>query len=81
MSTRITALIGASLAIATVLFIGSARAQVFYLGGEGGWNVLENQRGRIPGVPAVHERWDSGFAAGARAGYEMGSWRFEEEYI
>ena len=25
-------------------------------------------------------RSDSGFAAGARVGYEMGPWRFEEEY-
>ena len=32
------------------------------------------------GFPSAKSRFDSGFAAGARVGYEMGPWRFEEEY-
>ena len=32
------------------------------------------------GLPTTTERFNSGFAAGARIGYEEGSWRFEAEY-
>jgi len=80
MSMRITLVAGACLALAVVMSSSTARAQVFYLGGEGGWNVLENQTDRAPGFAPVRKRFDSGFAAGARAGYEWGPWRFEEEY-
>ena len=71
---------GACLAVAAVSSVGRAGAQTFYLGGEAGWSVLEDQTDRAAGVPPVHARFDSGFAAGARAGYEWGPWRFEEEY-
>jgi len=80
MSMRITMAAGACLALAVVMSATTARAQIFYLGGEGGWNVLENQTDKAPGFAPVHKRFDSGFAAGARAGYEWGPWRFEEEY-
>ena len=71
---------GACLAIAAAMSATSARAQTFYLGGEAGWNVLEDQTDKAPGFAPLHKRFDSGFAAGARAGYEWGPWRFEEEY-
>jgi OOP family OmpA-OmpF porin len=77
---RITMAAGACLALAVIMSATSARAQVFYLGGEAGWNVLENQTDKAPGFASLHKRFDSGFAAGARAGYEWGPWRFEEEY-
>jgi OOP family OmpA-OmpF porin len=80
MSMRITLTAGTCLAVAAALSITDARAQTFYLGGEAGWNVLENQTDRVAGVP-VHARFNDGFAAGARAGYEWGPWRFEEEYV
>jgi OOP family OmpA-OmpF porin len=80
MSTRITLAAGACLAVAAVMSVTGARAQTFYLGGEAGWGVLENQTDRAPGFAPVHARFVSGYAAGARAGYEMGPWRFEEEY-
>jgi outer membrane protein OmpA-like peptidoglycan-associated protein len=51
------------------------------LGGEGGWSSLEDQTNHSRGVPNIHTTYNSGFAAGARAGYEMGPWRFEEEYV
>ena len=78
---RITMAFCACLALATVMSVTSARAQVFYLGGEAGWSVLENQTDSAPGFAPVHKRFDDGYAAGARAGYEWGPWRFEEEYV
>ncbi|MGE5269606.1 MAG: OmpA family protein [Thiohalocapsa sp.] len=81
MSTRIRLAVGASIALATAVFTGGAQAQIFYLGGEGGWTSLEDQTNRTKGVPTIRTTYDSGFAAGARAGYEMGPWRFEEEYV
>src|SRR5207253_10321333 len=80
MSMRITLAAGACLAMAVAMSATGAQAQIFYLGGEAGWNVLENQSDRAPGFPTLRKRFDSGFAAGARAGYEWGPWRFEEEY-
>src|SRR6266480_7778456 len=81
MSMRITMAAGACLVMAVAMSATAAQAQTFYLGGEGGWNVLENQTDRAPGFAPVRKRFDSGFAAGARAGYEWGPWRFEEEYV
>ncbi len=80
MSMRVIMAAGACLVMAVAMSATAAQAQTFYLGGEGGWNVLENQTDRAPGFAPVRKRFDSGFAAGARAGYEWGPWRFEEEY-
>jgi hypothetical protein len=65
MSMRITLAAGVCLAVAAALSTTDARAQTFYLGGEAGWSVLENQTDRVAGVP-VHARFADGFAAGAR---------------
>jgi OmpA-OmpF porin, OOP family len=82
MSTRITWAFGACLALAAAMLGADARAQVIYFGAEGGWSNLEDQKDRfnVAGAPSVRNRYDSGFAAGARVGYEWGPWRFEEEY-
>jgi OmpA-OmpF porin, OOP family len=82
MSTRITWAVGACLALAAAMLGADARAQVIYFGAEAGWSNLEDQRDRfnVAGAPKVSNRYDSGFAAGARVGYEWGPWRFEEEY-
>src|SRR5258707_12080933 len=80
MSMRISMAISAYLAVAATMSIGFAQAQTFYLGAEGGWTVLTNQKSTSAGFPTVNSKFDSGFAAGARVGYEMGPWRFEEEY-
>jgi OmpA-OmpF porin, OOP family len=72
---------GACLVVAASMFIVDARAQTFYLGGEAGWSVLEDQADKAPGFAPARSRFDSGFAVGARAGYEWGPWRFEEEYV
>jgi OmpA-OmpF porin, OOP family len=66
----------------------------WYIGPEGGWTKLTNQTDTIspttftgptggpftfPGT-APTANFDSGFNAGARAGFQWGPWRFEEEY-
>ncbi len=81
-------LLGAGVALAVALSWAPVRAQLFaaptgpgawYFGGEGGWTTLENASGNIAGVP-FRQRFDDGFNVGARAGYEWGPWRFEEEF-
>src|SRR5215203_1779937 len=79
MSRRIAVAGGASLAAALVLSVVPAPAETLYFGGEGGWTLLQDQKIRGGSLP-VTERFDSGFAAGARIGYEEGPWRFEAEY-
>src|ERR1051325_11246492 len=81
MSRRIRLVVGVCLAVAAAGSVAGARAQTFYLGGEGGWSTLQDQTNKGKGLPSTRARFDSGFAAGARAGYEWGPWRFEEEYV
>ena len=82
-------LLGAGVAIAMALSWADAQAQLFaapagpgawYFGGEGGWTTLENQGGRTLGGARVGQSFNDGFNVGARAGYEWGPWRFEEEF-
>jgi outer membrane protein OmpA-like peptidoglycan-associated protein len=82
MSMRITLAASATIALMATVFIADATAQVIYFGGEGGWSHLNNESERfaVRGAPSVRTQYDEGFAAGARIGYEMGPWRFEEEY-
>ena len=83
-------LLGAGVALAMAFSWADAQAQWFplpsgpgtiYFGVEGGYTALEDATGRVVGrsVP-VRERFDDGFNVGARAGYEWGPWRFEEEF-
>jgi OmpA-OmpF porin, OOP family len=80
MLRRIAVAGGVSLAAAIVLSVTPAPAQTLYFGGEGGWTLLKNQKIKADGLPSTTARFDSGFAAGARIGYEEGNWRFEAEY-
>jgi outer membrane protein OmpA-like peptidoglycan-associated protein len=80
MSRRIAVAGGASLAAVLVLSVMPARAETLYFGAEGGWTLLQDQKIRGAGLPSGTERFDSGFAVGARIGYEEGPWRFETEY-
>jgi outer membrane protein OmpA-like peptidoglycan-associated protein len=83
MSTRIwsvpNGLLAFCLAWAAALFVNDARAQ-FYIGAEGGWTGLPSQTITVPGLFSTSLKFNSGFNAGARLGYEWGPWRFEEEY-
>jgi outer membrane protein OmpA-like peptidoglycan-associated protein len=81
-------LLGAGVALAMAFSWGNAQAQLFaapagpgawYFGGEGGWTSLENQGGRIVGLNH-RQSFRDGYNVGARAGYEWGPWRFEEEF-
>jgi OOP family OmpA-OmpF porin len=81
-------LLGAGVALAMALGCVQASAQllvlppgpkVFYFGGEGGWTALTNQRDRF-GPFKVKETFNDGYNVGARAGFQWGPWRLEEEY-
>ena len=85
-------LLGAGVALAVALSWATAQAQflampagpgAWYFGGEGGWTSLESpQSGKI-GPPVglgISQSFSDGFNVGARAGYEWGPWRFEEEF-
>jgi len=81
-------LLGAGVALAVALSWADAQAQLlsmpsgpgaWYIGGEGGWSMLDDATSRIGGFRA-RQRFDDGFNVGARAGYELGPWRFEEEF-
>jgi OmpA-OmpF porin, OOP family len=76
---RFWLILGAYLVSAIVLSVHDARAQ-FYVGAEGGWTALPDQDITVPGLFSTKLRFNSGFNAGARVGYEWGAWRFEEEY-
>ena len=68
----------------------------WYIGPEGGWTSLNsNNSGTVsgvsftgpnggtfttPGTRNPERNFDSGFNAGARAGFQWGPWRLEEEY-
>ena len=80
MSRRIAVTGGVSLAATIVLSVMPAQTQTLYFGGEGGWTLLQDQKITASGLPTATERFNSGFAVGARVGYEEGPWRFEGEY-
>src|SRR5690349_1951859 len=71
--------LGACVALAAVLLPCNSRAQL-YLGAEGGWTGLPDQTDTILGLTSFKARFDGGFNAGVRGGWEWGPWRFEEEY-
>src|SRR5260370_36098418 len=82
--------LGAETALAAGLRGGNARARwlsaaaaagAWYFGGEGGWTTLDNEGGRFNvGGLAHRQSFHDGFNIGARAGYEWGPWRLEEEF-
>jgi len=87
-------LLGAGVALAVLFGCAQANAQLlmmpsgpgaWYFGGEGGWTHLNNQTDSVAGALPAHgasltTNFDEGFNVGARAGYQWGPWRFEEEY-
>ena len=82
-------LIGAGVALATVLNWGDARAQLFgplgppvwYFGAEGGWTALDSQADRFGNTnTTIRQHFKNGYNAGARVGAEFGPWRLDEEF-
>src|SRR5690242_9578172 len=82
-------LLGASVAIALAFSWAEAQAQWFvmpsgpgawYFGIEGGWTALSGDpKGKV-GSFNFTQKYDSGYNIGARAGYEWGPLRLEEEF-
>src|SRR5262249_22678957 len=86
-------LLGAGVALAMAFGAANAQAQLFpFFGGpstiyfrvEGGYTNLTDSTGHVPGGPvsctAPKQKWDDGYNVGARAGFESGPWRLEEEF-
>jgi OmpA-OmpF porin, OOP family len=74
-----SAIMGACLALTAMMLPADSRAQI-YIGAEGGWTGLPDRTDDILNVTSVKARFDAGFNAGVRGGYEWGPWRLEEEY-
>jgi outer membrane protein OmpA-like peptidoglycan-associated protein len=81
-------LLGAGVAIALAFSWVSAQAQLFvmpsgpgalYFGIEGGWTHLDDTTGKV-GALSFTQKYEEGYNVGARAGYEWGPLRFEEEF-
>ena len=79
MSKRISLLTGASLAFAMGLRISNAWGQ-YYIGGQAGWTGLPYQTDTIDHLGSVPVEFSAGYNVGVRGGYQLGPWRFEEEY-
>jgi OmpA-OmpF porin, OOP family len=95
-------LLGASAALAVAFGCAEANAQFAFLGGpypisyyigpEGGWTSLSNQKDTVNTIPFTvnngpvlsgfnfSSKYDSGFNAGGRVGIQYGPIRVEEEY-
>ena len=69
----------AGLAIALLFLAARSQAQL-YIGAEAGWTGLPDHTDNIFGVTSLTTRFNNGFNAGVRGGWEWGAWRFEEEY-
>ena len=79
MVTRISLVTGASVAFVLVPLSFGASAQ-YYIGAQAGWTGLPYQTDTIAGQRPVAVQFNAGYNVGARGGYQLGPWRFEEEY-
>ena len=79
MSKRISVVTGAALAFAVGPIISDAWAQ-YYIGAQAGWTGLPYQTDTIDGLGSVPVEFSAGYNIGVRGGYQLRSWRFEEEY-
>ena len=79
MVTRVSLMTGAGFAFVLGPLSSSAWAQV-YIGAQAGWTGLPYQTDTIEGLGPVPVQFNAGYNVGARGGYQLGPWRFEEEY-
>jgi opacity protein-like surface antigen len=79
MVTRISLVAGASFAFVLGPLGSGAWAQ-YYIGAQAGWTGLPYQTDTIDGLRPVPVQFNAGYNVGARGGYQLASWRFEEEY-
>jgi opacity protein-like surface antigen len=79
MVMRISLVAGASFAFVLGPLSSGAWAQ-YYIGAQAGWTGLPYQTDTIDGLRPVPVQFNAGHNVGARGGYQLTSWRFEEEY-
>ncbi len=79
MLTRILLVKGASFAFGLGMLSSDAWGQ-YYIGAQVGWTGLPYQTDTIEGLGPVPVQFNAGFNVGVRGGYQLGPWRFEEEY-
>src|SRR6266478_3043254 len=87
--------LGCAEANAQFAFLGGPYPITYYIGPEGGWTSLSNQKDNVTTVPfnvnggatgpffntfGFNTEYDSGFNAGGRLGLQYGPIRVEEEY-
>jgi hypothetical protein len=80
MVTRISLATGASFALVLGPLSSGGWAQ-YYIGSQTGWTGLPYQTDTIAGLGPVPVQFNAGYNVGARGGYQLAPWRFEEEYI
>jgi OmpA-OmpF porin, OOP family len=70
---------GVGLVLAVGLHSFDAWGQ-YYIGGQAGWTGLPYETDAIDSVGSVPVQFSAGYNVGMRGGYQLGPWRFEEEY-
>ena len=76
---RLSLMTGASFAFVLGPLSSGAWAQ-YYIGAQAGWTGLPYQTDTIDGLGPVPVQFNAGYNVGARGGYQLAPWRFEEEY-
>jgi opacity protein-like surface antigen len=61
-------------------FVTPSGPGTLYFGVEGGWTHLDDVKASVGNSVGINQKYDEGFNIGARAGYEWGPLRFEEEF-
>jgi OmpA-OmpF porin, OOP family len=79
MVTRPSLMAGAVVAFVSGPLSCNAEAQ-YYIGAQAGWTGLPYLTDMIDGLGSVPVRFNAGYNVGVRGGYQLASWRFEEEY-
>ena len=79
MVARPLLMVGAVFAFVSGPLSSNAEAQ-YYIGAQAGWTGLPYQTDMIDGLGPVPVQFNAGYNIGARGGYQLASWRFEEEY-
>jgi opacity protein-like surface antigen len=77
--TALSLVTGAGFALALGSLAPAARAQ-YYIGAQAGWTGLPYQTDTFEGFGSVPVQFNAGYNIGARGGYQLAAWRFEEEY-
>jgi OmpA-OmpF porin, OOP family len=69
-----------SISIFALVPLSSDAGAQYYIGTQAGWTGLPYQTDMIDGLGPVPVQFNAGYNVGARGGYQLASWRFEQEY-